>query len=115
MTVMAHLDTGASLTSIDKRIAQQLGLVSTGSGHIATASGSVTVPNYAVDIAFLNTSLRGIQNLQVTSCQLPHFNLSIAVQNPSNPANFGVLIGRDIMPLWHITWHGPTSTVFISD
>lgn len=115
IAVMAHLDTGASLTSIDSSIATHLGLIPTGHSRIATAAGFAQVSNYATDLAFINSSLKSIQNLQISSCQLPHFNLNNALQNPNVPQNFGVLIGRDIMSLWNITWHGPTSTVLISD
>jgi hypothetical protein len=115
IAVMAHLDTGASLTSIDANLAQHLGLIATGSQRIGTASGFSTVNNYAIDISFLNTPLKGIQNLMISSCTLPHFNLANAKQNPNLPTNFGVLIGRDIMSRWSVTWHGPSSSVLISD
>jgi hypothetical protein len=117
ITLMGHLDTGASLTTIDNSLASHLGLVATGSGKINTAGGTVRTNNYAVDIAFLGTELKNILNLQVSSCQLAHFDLNRAVQETKspNPSNFGLLIGRDIMSLWNIVWHGPSSTVFISD
>ena len=115
ITVMAHLDTGASLTSIDHSIAAYLGLVSTGQQQIGTASGFSVVNNYAADIGFIGSQLKGIQNLQISSCQLPHFNLQNCLANPNLPMNFGVLIGRDLMSRWNIIWNGPTSTVFISD
>lgn len=115
ITVMAHLDTGASTTSIDKTLASYLGLVPTGQQQAATASGLAIVEMYAADIAFLNTPLISIPNLQVGSCTLPHFNLENCLADPTLPTNFGVLIGRDLLSRWSITWHGPTSTVFISD
>jgi len=113
--VMAHFDTGASLTTIDAQLATHLGIISTGSSPISTANGIANTPNYAVDVSFINTPLKSIVNLQVSSCNLAHFNLSQALSNPSDPRNFGVLIGRDIMSLWNIVWNGPTSTVLISD
>jgi len=112
---MAHLDTGASTTSIEHNIASHLGLFSIGRQRISTANGTSTVDSYPVDLAFLNSSLKGFQNFRVSSCQMAHFNLEDCLQNPNKPKNFGVLIGRDVMSRWHITWHGPTSTVFISD
>jgi len=114
ITVMAHFDTGASRTSIDDGLAQHLGLIPTGVGTIRTAAGPKTMNNYAVDVAFLNTQLHGLLNLQVGACDLG-FDLAKNQANPNDITNFGVLIGRDIMSLWHITWHGPTSTVMISD
>ena len=52
MAVMAHLDTGASLTSIDHNLAQYLGLMSIGQQRVSTASGFATVSNYAIDLTF---------------------------------------------------------------
>lgn len=115
ITVMAHFDTGASRTSIEHSIASHLGLIATGQQQIGTANGFAQSNNYALDIAFLNTPFSGVQNLQVSSCTLPHFNLKNCLRNPNQETNFGILIGRDLMSRWHITWHGPTSTVLVSD
>ena len=114
MAVMAHLDTGASRTSIDQQLAIDLGLTQTGVGNSMTAAGQHTSPNYAIDLAFVGTNLKTIINLQVGSCKLP-FDKTKHQANQSDPTNFGLLLGRDIMQLWHITWHGPTSSVYISD
>lgn len=115
VAIMAHLDTGASNTSIEDKLANHLGLITTGTGQVATANGFRQVNHYSIDINFINTPLNGIQNIQVSSCQLPHFDLQAALQNPNIPQNFGMLIGRDIMSRWNVTWHGPLSMVFISD
>ena len=112
--VMAHFDTGCSVTSIDMALASHLQLVQTGMGISTTANGSATNPNYAIDIAFINSSLKPIQNLQISSCRLP-FNVTAALTNSKDSRNFGLLIGRDIMSRWHVTWNGPTSAVFITD
>lgn len=116
LTVFAHLDTGAFRTAIDKRIADHLGLIATGNSQIKTASGSAYVSNYVIDLIFLNAPLKQIFNLPVSSCQLDNFKFdSVASVNTSNPTSYGVLLGRDIMAFWSIFWHGPTSTVMISD
>ena len=115
IAVVAHFDTGASLTTIDSRIAQHLELSSIGVSPISTANGVTNTNNYAVDVAFINTGLRSMLNLQVSSCTLAHFNIAHAIANPNDPRNFGILIGRDIMSAWSIVWNGPTSTVLISD
>ena len=117
LTVYAHFDTGASQTSIDNRIAQYLKLISTGQSLLTTASGVDTVSNYVIDIRFLNTSLKPILNLPVSSCNLAHFQLNPNKPNLKelNPTDFGLLIGRDIMSCWSIFWHGSTSTIMVSD
>ncbi len=114
ITVMAHFDTGASITSIDLRLAQHLKLIPTGQSVQHTANGSVKNPTFAIDLAFPNTGLRPFANLQIGSCQLP-FDLSKPSVSPSNFTNFGLLLGRDIMSGWNIVWNGPTSTVLVSD
>jgi len=112
ITVMAHLDTGASMTSIDMGLAtKHLMLPATGTSHPHTAGGRITVPTFAIDLGFPNTSLAPFQNLQISSCKL-QFDIS---GNLNDPKNFGILIGRDVMSRWNIVWDGPTSTVFIND
>lgn len=112
--VMAHLDTGCSVTSIDMGLARHLQLAQIGMGTNTTASGTTNTPNYAIDLSFINCSLKPFQNLQIGSCNLP-FNLAAAQVNPGDPRNFGILLGRDVMSHWHFTWNGPTSAVFITD
>lgn len=115
ITVMAHFDTGASSTTIDGGLATYLQLIPTGRRPVSTANGVVETNNYAIDLAFMHPNMRMIPNLQISSCNLAHFNLGRALQNPNDPTNFGLLIGRDIMANWHITWFGPTSTVLVSE
>lgn len=114
IVVMAHFDTGASVTSIDITLAKHLKLIPMGQSRSNTASGPLLSPNFAVDISFPSTDLSPFRNLQISSCNL-NFNLTNAIANPNVPQNFGILLGRDIMSKWNIIWNGPTSTVFISD
>ncbi len=115
ISVMAHFDTGARTTTLSDSLASYLQLMPIGKNQIHTANGTAITNNYAVDIVFLNSLLKPFQNLQVSSCNLGQFNIEECLKNPSRPDNFGVLIGRDIMSRWQITWYGPTSTVFVSD
>jgi hypothetical protein len=111
ITIMAHLDTGASKTAIDIKLADYLNLNVLGEETIHTAGGPHGVKTYAIDLQFPNTDLTGFMNLQINSCHLP-FDIAA---NLNDPRNFGLLIGRDIMSRWNIVWNGPTSTVFIND
>ena len=61
--LMAHLDTGATRTSIDSKLAQSLQLIPTGIGTFQSAGGPRTTPNYAIDLAFVNTQLKSICSL----------------------------------------------------
>ena len=113
ITVTAHFDTGATFTAIDINLARHLNLLAIGQSEHHTAAGRQTMPNFAVDISFLNTRLSPIYNLRISSC-----NLGFALKNNAslpNPQNMGLLIGRDIMSRWNIIWNGPTSTVIVSD
>jgi hypothetical protein len=112
ITVAAHFDTGASITSIDLNLAKHLHLVSIGQTTRGTAAGPIKTPDYAIDLSFPNTNLSPFFNLKIGSCDLGFNPANI---NPNIPQNFGILLGRDIMSKWNIVWNGPTSTVFISD
>jgi hypothetical protein len=113
--VWAHLDTGANPTSISLTLAQHLSLVPTGVSQSQTAAGPVTNPSYAVDLVFLPPStLAPRLNLAVGSCVLP-FNLVAHQATPTVQQNFAVLIGRDVMTAWHMTWDGLSASVVISD
>ena len=108
--VLAHLDTGASLTTIDEKLAKELGLIPIGTSLIHTAAGPKDVKCYAVSITFPNTNLKGYR-LNVNDCILPYDNTKSSL----DPQNFALLVGRDIMAHWNIVWNGPSSTVIISD
>jgi hypothetical protein len=118
IVVIAHFDTGASVTSIDMELAKHLNLLVTGQSKNHTASGPQVMPNFAVDISFPTTKLSPLHNLRIGSCKLDFDLANNMVGNSmdsSKPQNMGVLIGRDIMSRWNIIWNGPTSTVIISD
>lgn len=110
---MAHLDTGASVTSIDITLAEHLNLIPTGLSTSGTAAGPQSMPTFVIDLSF-RVDLSPFLNLQIGSYKLP-FDLQQCLTNPNNPRNFGILLGRDVMARWNIVWNGPTSTVFISD
>jgi hypothetical protein len=103
----AHLDTGASRTSIDIGIAHKLGLIQAGKTSILTAGGIINAPTFLIDLLFPNTTLSPFINLEISSCNLH-------VINDVSPP-FDILLGRDILSRWNIVWNGATSTVFIND
>jgi hypothetical protein len=108
------LDTGATQTSIDKKLAAALNLNAIGISDHFTAAGPVSNPVYFADMFFPGAELEPFQNLKIGSCMLP-FDLNPPNGNLLSIRNIGILIGRDIMSKWNIVWNGPTSTVFISD
>lgn len=61
-------DTGASKSSIDKRVADALGLIPIGRGSISTANGVVAVNTYFIDLTLPNHVTIG--NILVTGADL---------------------------------------------
>jgi hypothetical protein len=61
---MAHLDTGASVTSIDRALAQYLNLMPTGQSIIRTAAGPQSMPTFVIDLSF-RADLSPFFNLQI--------------------------------------------------
>lgn len=116
LQVFAHVDTGASITFIGTEVASELGLLPIGMGQSTTANGPAQSPNYCIDLSFVGPAARlhGFPDLVVGSCPLPYMHTAHA-GNTTDPRNFGVLIGRDILAKWMFVWNGPTSTVFIAD
>ena len=104
--ILAHFDTGATKTSIDIELAQQLNLIPIGESPSHTAAGLRQATDFVIDLSFPGTNLQPFQNLHISSCELT---------NPAIPLPFKMLIGRDIMSRWNIVWDGPSSTVIISD
>jgi len=111
LTVLAHLDTGASVTSIDLKLARHIGLLPVGMSRMRTAAGSVRFSAFIIDLQFPNSTLSACTDLPVSSC-----DLGFDIGKPwTDTRNFGILIGRDVMTQWNIVWNGPTSTVIIND
>ena len=114
VTVMGLLDTGATRTCISPLIADVLELSPTGFSKAHTASGVEEFADYAVDILFPDSGLRGFEDLNVGSCNLPYMH-NLPDEQRMTCTNIGVLIGRDMMSRWNIVWNGPSSSVFISE
>ena len=110
--VMAHLDTGASVTVISADLAKYLNLNPTGAAPIVTAGGIHKMATFAVDLHFPSCNLSSIINLPVSSC---HLDYDVSDPSLNERGKFAVLIGRDVMSRWNIVWNGPTSTVIIND
>jgi hypothetical protein len=108
--ILALFDTGVSKTSIDCGLADELGLDRFGSVPLNTAAGLVSADICYADLSFPIDTLRPFQRLEMFTCTLSYN----PAQNTGS-SNYAMLIGRDIMSHWHITWDGSTSSVFIYD
>lgn len=102
VTAKALVDTGCTVTSIDQSIAQQLNLAVRGMTTTHTAAGPTTSNQYFVSFSFPGTDLQGRTLHRVQSVNLA-----------GQP--FQVLIGRDLMASWVISYNGSAGYVSIGD
>lgn len=100
--VKGLVDTGCTITSIDESVVSALNLKVRGIGQTLTANGPAQVSNHLVSIDFPGIGLRGRPVHQVQSVNL-------------SGQPFQVLIGRDLMASWSITYNGPAGFVSIAD
>jgi len=102
MIAKGLFDTGCTITSIDDSIISNLNLKTRGYVDVATANGQTKVTQHIIALSFPGTNLRGKTTHLVQAA-----NLS---EQP-----FKVLIGRDLMSTWAITYNGPAGFVSIAD
>lgn len=102
ITSKALVDTGCTITSIDSSIVSALQLKTRGYTQTHTANGPTSVSQHQISLNFPGTNLTGRQIQTVQSVNLA-----------GQP--FGVLIGRDLMASWSITYNGTTGFVCIAD
>lgn len=92
---LALIDTGASITSVDERVLQSLGLSPTGTVPVATPSATrVQQPVYACVLSFPGAPLPPIPFNEVVGSQL-------------SGLGFSALIGRDILRFCQLVYNGP--------
>lgn len=105
MLVRGLVDTGASLTCIDKKVIDQLGLKPTGATDMltpSTGSGHVTVQLYDVSVSLLGSSpAEGALTFQ--SC-------SVAETELFEKQNYHALIGRDLLSRCLLVYNGKEKT-----
>ncbi|MCY4474761.1 MAG: retroviral-like aspartic protease family protein [Chloroflexi bacterium] len=98
----ALIDTGAKRTSVDRDLATKLGFAIKDSEEIGTVAGPDVVPVY--DVADIHIPSLGLHvPLYFLGARL-HKNLDCQV-----------LIGRDILANYHMTYDGRTGRVTLSD
>jgi hypothetical protein len=100
--VKGLFDTGCTITSIDQSLVTKLGLKVRGFAQTATANGVTTASQHLVSLNFPGTQLRG---------RLVHTVQAINLAGQP----FQVLVGRDLMAGWSITYNGPSGFVSIAD
>ena len=103
-TMKALLDTGASVTVISKVFANYCKLFQTNEGSEITAVGAThRCGEHAGSISFPGTSLRPLDPIRIVSLDFP------------KARHYAILIGRDILRNWVITFEGRAKRVTITD
>ncbi len=100
----ALLDTGASVTVISKVFANHCHLLPTSEGSEITALGGVVLcGEHAGAISFPGTKLKSFDLMRIVSADFV------------KQRNYAILIGRDILQNWRITFDGRSRKVTIED
>lgn len=104
VTVKALLDTGAAVTVINRVLAQhcKLFLTSSRSG-LSSIGAAVQGWEHAAAIGFPKTGLRSLDPVRVISAEFVQERF------------YAVLIGRDILRNWRVTFDGPGRRVIIME
>jgi hypothetical protein len=100
----ALLDTGASVTVISKTFANYCKLFQTSAGSEITAIGAThRCGERAGAISFPGTALRPFGSIRIVSADFP------------KERYYAILIGRDILRNWTLTFDGRQKRVTIAD
>jgi predicted aspartyl protease len=100
----ALLDTGASVTVISKTYANHCKLRQTNEGSEITAIGAThRCGEHAGAVSFPDTKLRSFDPIRIVSVEF------------AKERHYAILIGRDILRNWKITFDGRSKRVTITD
>ena len=102
ISVVALVDTGASLTVINPELVQSCKLKHTGFVKVSAVGNQGAYPQYAACIEFVGDKLKGFEVIPVVGCKLPQQSISC-------------LIGRDLMRRWKFAYDGRTGEFSILD
>lgn len=104
LRMRALLDTGASVTVVSKKFANYCRLFQTNEGSEITAIGAThRCGEHAGSISFPDTTLRSFDPIRIVSADFP------------KERHYAILIGRDILRNWTISFDGRSKQVTIVD
>jgi hypothetical protein len=100
----ALLDTGASVAVISKKFAEHCKLLQTNEGSEITAIGAThRCGEHAGSVSFPGTDLRSFDSIRIVSAEF------------AKERHYAILIGRDILRNWVISFDGRAKCVKITD
>jgi predicted aspartyl protease len=104
LKMKALLDTGASVTVISKKFAEHCRLFQTNAGSEISAIGAIHhCGEHAGSVSFPDTNLRAFDPIRIVSAVF------------ARERHYAILIGRDILRNWKITFDGRVGRVMIDD
>jgi gag-polyprotein putative aspartyl protease len=102
-TVIAVIDTGASVSLIRPEVAATCGLRKTGPATVSVVGTTIEAAEHSASISFVDHELKGFDSLRVISSPLPR------------QEGVACLIGRDILERWRLYYDGTTGEMWIED
>lgn len=104
IAMKALLDTGASVTVISKKFAEHCKLLQTNEGSEITAIGAThRCGEHAGSVSFPGTQLRAFDSMRIVSATF------------AKERYYAILIGRDILRNWAISFDGRSKRITIND
>lgn len=110
----ALIDTGATITSIDRSVAEELELAPSGEVSIGTAGGEHEVPVYTGVLSFPGTGIRDLSIERLVGVDLTGQGLGTVRHSTADdpqPGRIAALIGRDVLAHFVMVYNGPAGMI----
>jgi hypothetical protein len=102
-TIMAMIDTGASVTLINNEVAVTCGLRPTAPTQVSVVGSIIDVNEFVAAIRFVDYQLKGFDPLRVVGSSLPR------------QEGIACLLGRDILERWALYYDGRNGELWVED
>ena len=102
LDVMAIIDTAASATVINVKVAETCALAQTGITAIATPGGVTEAKEFLASLAFPDSKMKPIPTIRLIGSSMPRQQIAC-------------VLGRDVLQHWKFTYDGKTGSYEIED